>query len=137
MAVFKCKMCGAPLTLSGNSVVECEYCGTTQTVAKTRDELVANLFNRANDLRMNCEFDRAAQTYEKILDQDDTEAEAHWGLVLCRYGIEYVKDPETGRMIPTCRRTLYEAVAADTDYLAAVKHGDDQQRHRLPHRYLR
>ena len=32
------------------------------------------------------------------------EAEAYWGLVLCRYGIEYVNDPATGKKVPTCHR---------------------------------
>ena len=91
MSVFKCKMCGGNLEIvEGSSVVTCEYCGTTQTISKTRDAVIQNLFNRANDLRIKCEFDRAEQTYEKILEQDNCEAEAHWGIVLCQYGIEYV-----------------------------------------------
>ena len=68
MSVVKCKMCGGNLEVTGGSnVFTCEYCGTNQTVSKTRDEVVQNLFNRANDLRIKCEFDRAEQTYEKIL----------------------------------------------------------------------
>ena len=67
MSVFKCKMCGGNLEINGgSSVVTCEYCGTNQTISKTRDDVIQNLFNRANDLRIKCEFDRAEQTYEKI-----------------------------------------------------------------------
>lgn len=33
MAIFKCKMCGGNLEVTGeSSVVTCEYCGTTQTL---------------------------------------------------------------------------------------------------------
>ena len=33
MAIINCKMCGGDLTMvPGQSVAECEYCGTVQTV---------------------------------------------------------------------------------------------------------
>ncbi len=129
MAVFKCKMCGGSLDISeGVSVATCEYCGTKQTVPKSRDEVVSNLFNRANNLRLKCEFDKAEQVYEKILDIDNIDAEAHWGIVLCKYGIEYVEDPQTFARIPTCHRTLYEAVLADVNYLSAIENADEEQK---------
>ena len=129
MSVFKCKMCGGNLQISENTnIATCEYCGTNQTISKSRDEVITNLYNRANDLRIKCEFDRAEQIYEKILEQDNTEAEAHWGIVLCRFGIVYVKDPKTEQMIPTCHRTSYESVITDADYLSAIKYGDNKQK---------
>lgn len=129
MAIFKCKICGGSLDIAdGNSVAVCEYCGTKQTVPTTKDEVVANLFNRANNLRLKCEFDKAEQVYEKILDLDNTDAEAHWGLVLCKYGIEYVEDSMTNTKIPTCHRTLYGAVLTDIDYVAAIENSDAEQK---------
>ena len=108
MAVFKCKMCGGNLEVADNmSVCECEYCGTKQTVPKTRDDIVFNLFNRANNLRIKCEFDKAQEIYEKIVASNPDEAEAYWGIVLCKYGIEYVEDPATFKKVPTCHRTLH------------------------------
>ena len=32
------------------------------------------------------------QTEYSILDIDNSNSEAHWGIVLCKYGIEYVED---------------------------------------------
>ncbi len=129
MALFKCKMCGGDLEIAaGVTVAECEYCGTKQTLPKANDEVVQNLFNRANNLRIKCEFDKAEQIYEKILQENDAESEAHWGIVLCKYGIEYVEDPKTYKRIPTCHRTSYDAVVTDADYLAAVEHADTTQR---------
>ena len=129
MAIFKCKMCGGDLGVTeGLSVAECQYCGTKQTVSKSNDEVVSNLFNRANNLRLKCEFDKAEQVYEKILDINNDDSEAHWGLVLCKYGIEYVEDPKTYKRVPTCHRTLYEAVLSDVDYLAAVENADTFQK---------
>lgn len=122
-------MCGGALEkTSGTTVTTCEYCGTKQTIPKLRDEFVANLFNRANNLRLKCEFEKAEQIYEKILDIDNADCEAHWGIVLCKYGIEYVEDTETLSRIPTCHRTLYEAVLTDVDYLAAIDNADSEQK---------
>ena len=129
MAIFKCKMCGGTLEITGGeTVATCEYCGTKQTLPRTDDDVVSTLFNRANNLRLKCEFDKAAQIYEKIVEQDGAQAEAYWGIVLCKYGIEYVEDPKTLGRIPTCHRTLFEAVTANADYLAAVEHADAAQR---------
>ena len=68
-----------------------------------------NLFNRANILRMKSEFDKAEEIYEKIIQRDSTQAEAYWGLILCKYGIEYVDDPATYKKIPTCHRASYDS----------------------------
>ena len=128
MTVFKCKMCGGNIEFGqGATVGVCGSCGTKQTLPKTDDDLIANLFNRANNLRLKCEFDKAEQIYENIVQKDDGEAEAHWGIVLCKYGIEYVEDPKTLQRIPTCHRTLFQAVTSDPDYLAAVDYPDISQ----------
>ena len=129
MTVFKCKMCGGNLNIADLSgVITCDYCGTIQTISKSRDDILSNLYNRANNLRLKNEFDRAAQIYEKILDQDNTESEAYWGIVLCKYGIEYVEDPATGNRIPTCHRTSYEAITSDADYIASIQNADIYQK---------
>ncbi len=129
MAVFKCKMCGASLNIGNSSkIITCEYCGSMQTLPHLNDELIANLYNRANNLRFKCEFDKAAQVYEKILNENNSEAEAHWGLLLCKYGIEYVEDPKTYKRIPTCHRTQYESVLSDVDYRAALANSDGESK---------
>ncbi len=129
MAVFRCKMCGGDLLMTeGSSTCVCEFCGTEQTIPTVKDENLQGLFNRANVLRMKAEFDKAEEIYEKILRADESEAEAYWGLILCKYGIEYVEDPVTFKRIPTCHRTSYEAVIADEDYKNALKYADITQR---------
>ena len=88
MSLFKCKMCGGDLEIiEGATVAECEYCGTKQAVPKAIDENLQNLFNRANTLRIKSEFDKAEKLYEKIIQADTTQADAYWGLILCKYGI--------------------------------------------------
>ena len=129
MTIFKCKMCGASLDIvEGATVCECEYCGTKQTVPKAMDENMQNLCNRANTLRMKGEFDKSAQIYEKIVQLDSTQSEAYWGLILCKYGIEYVDDPATLKKIPTCHRASYDSIIADEDYKSALANADIMQR---------
>lgn len=129
MSLFKCKMCGGSLEVAvGETIIECEYCGTQQTLPKTTDENIQALFNRANLLRQKNEFDKAESIYEKILEADDTEAEAYWGVILCKFGIEYVEDPKTYKRIPTCHRTSYDSIVADEYYKKALEYADITQR---------
>ncbi|MBQ3979570.1 MAG: hypothetical protein II634_02105, partial [Lachnospiraceae bacterium] len=125
MAVIKCKMCGGDLELVPDSTVcECAYCGTRQTVPAADDEKKLKLFERANRLRRACEFDKAAGVYESIVADFDTEAEAYWGLVLCKFGIEYVDDPATGKKVPTCHRSSFESIFEDENFEQACENAD-------------
>lgn len=81
-------------------MAECEYCGSKQTIPNQDSEKKLALFARADRLRRACEFDKAAGVYESIVADFPEEAEAYWGLVLCRYGIEYVDDPATAKRFP-------------------------------------
>jgi len=122
-------MCGGDLEIAnGATVGECEYCGTKQTVPNVKDDNLENLFNRANSLRINGDFDKAAKIFEKIIESDTTQSEAYWGLVLCKYGIEYVDDPTTYKKVPTCHRASYEPITADDDYKSAIENADMRQR---------
>ena len=117
MPIIKCKMCGGDLNIVEDSTVcECEYCGTKQTVPKVDDEKKLKLFERANRLRAACEFDKAAGVYESIVADFDEEAEAYWGLILCKFGIEYVDDPATGNKIPTCHRSSFDSLMDDPNF---------------------
>ncbi len=129
MAIYKCKMCGGDLEVAeGAAVVECDYCGTKQTVPTSNDEELRSLFNRATLLRRKCEFDKAEQIYEKILLKDERQPEAYWGVLLCRYGIEYVEDPKTDKRVPTCHRASFEAITSDEYYRSALEYADPVQR---------
>ena len=125
MTVFECKRCGGGLNITeADKVVECEYCGTTQTVPSADNEKKMTLFNRANRLRLNNEFDKAAALYEQLIAEFPEEAEAYWGLCLCNWGIEYVDDPATGEKKPTCHRASFESLMKDENYLLAMEYAD-------------
>ncbi len=128
MSIFKCKMCGGALEINNNeTVATCEYCGTQQTLPKLDDERRANLYDRANHFRRNNEFDKAMGIYEQILNEDNTDAEAYWSLVLCRYGIEYVEDPASHKRIPTVNRAQFTSIFDDDNYKSALQYADGYQ----------
>ena len=125
MAILKCKMCGGNLEVFENTgVAECEFCGSRQTIPNIDDEKKITLFTRANRARALCEFDRAYGIYESIVEDFPLEAEAYWGLVLCRYGIEYVDDPKTRNKMPTCHRSSFDSVLDDQNYRQALENAN-------------
>ena len=122
-------MCGGTLQIDeSRTVATCEYCGTEQTLPKLDDDRRANFYDRANHFRRNNDFDKAAVIYEQLLTEDNTDAEAYWSLVLCRYGIEYVEDPATHKRIPTVNRAQYTSVFDDDNYKSALRCADSLQR---------
>ena len=129
MSLFKCKMCGGSLEVeAGATVIECEYCGTQQTLPKLDDDRRANMYDRANHFRRNNDFDKAMGIYENILNEDGTDAEAYWSLVLCRYGIEYVEDPASHKRIPTVNRAQFTSIYDDDNYKSALQYADSYQK---------
>lgn len=129
MPVFKCKMCGGTIKcLDRATTAECEYCLSTQTLPHLCDEKAERLYDRANHFRRNNEFDKAMAIYEQILDENNEDSEAYWSIVLCRYGIEYVTDPQTKRKVPTVNRTQYTSIYDDDNYISALKYADISQK---------
>ncbi len=129
MSIFKCKMCGGTIEFNqGDTVGVCDSCGTKQTLPRLDDDKKANLYDRANHFRRNNDFDKAMSIYEQILNEDNTDAEAYWSLVLCRYGIEYVEDPTSNKRVPTVNRAQFTSIFDDEDYKSALQYADDYQK---------
>ena len=125
MSVLKCKVCGADIQLVGdNKLATCQYCGSTMTIPRLDDEARLAAFNRGNFFRRKGEFDQALSAYERIVVEDNTDAEAHWCCALCRFGIDYVEDPNTYEWIPTCHRVSYDDFLEDIDYKLALEYSD-------------
>ena len=129
MSIFKCKMCGGTIEFNpGDTVGVCDSCGTKQTLPRLDDDRRANLYDRANHFRRNNDFDKAAGIYEQILNEDNTDAEAYWSLVLCHYGIEYVEDPQSRKRIPTVNRAQFTSIFDDDNYKSALHYADGYQK---------
>ena len=65
-------------------------------------------------------FDEAIRQYQGYLNYSEEEAEPHWRIALCRFGVEYVQEPETGRHVPTIVRLAAGDLLQDPDYQAAL-----------------
>ena len=128
MGALKCKMCGSNLEIEDSiTVCKCEKCGTSQTVPDIEDDKELKLFERAGRLRFNCDFDKAAGIYNTITDSYPEEAEGYWGLVLCKYGIEYA-DNASGKKVPVCHRISYDSVMDDEDFELVMENSDSESR---------
>ena len=129
MAIIKCKICGGTLQIKeGQSIAVCEYCNTKQTLPHMDDEKKLQMYERANQLRRNNEFDKAMGIYEQVLIEDATDSYAYWSLVLCRYGVEYVEEPITKKRKPTINRTQTTSVFNDENYKCAIQYADIYQK---------
>lgn len=127
--VYKCRMCGGDIIPNEDrATATCPFCGTLQTIPRIDNERRERLYSQANLYLRQAEYDRAARTFEKILEEDNNDPEAHWSLALCRYGVVYVEDPATHEWIPTCNRTYITSILADENYLKAMELGSDSAR---------
>ncbi len=118
---YECQRCGGRLLPNADGhTATCESCGCLVTIPKA----TASLFNQANKLRLQNEFDKAEPLFRNIIAENPEDSEAYWNLLLCRYGIEYVKDPETNEQKPTCHRMQLSSILEDEDYKKALLYAD-------------
>lgn len=120
--IFKCKICGGQTTIdSQNGVAICEYCGTKQALPLFTEDSERLLYESGNNYLSHSEYDKAENVFNQLLTIKPNAAELYWDLVLCKYGVTYVKDPKTGKYIPTCNRTHYTPIFSDKNYLKAIE----------------
>ena len=119
---YKCKICGGQTTVdSQGGIIVCEYCGTKQALPLFTDNSERLLYDRGNNYLNHSEYDKAENVFNQLLTIKPGAAELYWDLVLCKYGVTYVKDPKTEKYIPTCNRTHYTPVFSDENYKKAVE----------------
>lgn len=125
---MKCPCCGAELNFGADGItLSCEYCGHTEYWKEEKTEKVISELDRANAMRRENCFSDAIREYKLITEQNPDDAEAHWGLVMSLYGIEFIKDRRTNRFIPTCHRTVRDSILENPDYLKAVECASEEQ----------
>ena len=135
MQTIKCKYCGGTITLSDENHGYCNYCSQEVTFPSKRDERTISMYERANHFRSQGEFDRAYRSYQHLLEDNDQDAELHWNLFLCRYGVEYVEDKRRSNeelgireFKPTISRMSFESMLEDPDYVVAIQYADETGR---------
>ncbi len=126
---MKCPCCGAELKFGADGItLSCEYCNHIEYWKEEKTEKVISELDRANALRRANRFSDAIMEYRLIIEQNPDDAEAHWGLVISLYGIDFVKDPRTNRYTPTCHRAVRESILENEDYLKAIECASEVQR---------
>lgn len=121
MATLKCKYCGGNVSaFPGNALGICSRCGATVTLPADDSQHRAAAHNCGNYLRRTGKFDQAMAQYQKLLQEDDTDAEAHWCSALCRFGVQYVLETEDGAYVPRVTRPGNGKFLESGEYLAAL-----------------
>ena len=118
----KCKICGGQVTVDAqNGIAICDYCGTKQALPLFTQNSERMLYESGNNYLSHSEYDKAENVFNQLLTIKPDAAELYWDLVLCKYGVTYVKDPKTGKYIPTCNRTHYTPIFSDENYKKAIE----------------
>lgn len=123
-SMFKCPCCNGEMEIIADGLGQCIYCDSKHPLPKSYE----NQLNRANKLRQEeMRFDEALELYKEIVSEAPDELEAHWGAVLCRFGIEYVEDAPK-KFKPTCHRTIETSIFEDVDYRMIMERAGEQQK---------
>ena len=121
MAALKCKYCGGNVSaFPDNALGICSRCGATVTLPADTAAHRAAGHNCGNYLRRAGKFDQALAQYRKLLEKDDRDAEAHWCSALCRFGVQYAFDAESGCYVPRVTRPEAGSFLESGEYLAAL-----------------
>ena len=126
--VIRCSSCGSvEIETISNSIAKCSHCGSTMIMPKQNGEIVAML-NNAYVYRANFNYDLAIKSYQFVLEKDSNELSAYEGILLAEYGIEYVKDSYSGKLVPTCHRAHFTSIYDNEYYKTLITLANDDQK---------
>ncbi len=123
MASLKCKYCGGNVSaFPDNALGICARCGGVMTLPSDPTPKHIAAHNCGNYLRRTGKFDQALSVYQTLLQEDETDPESHWCSALCRFGVQYIQEDETGAYIPRITRPENGSFLDSGEYLAALAH---------------
>ncbi len=122
MQIVKCKNCGAQLdiTKAVGGVVECEYCHSKHTLAKSNDTNAVNFLAMGEHGLDNGKFDEAYSAFSKAANLDGNEPEAYFGMALAGNKVRYIKDVKNNCLQPICYDATNISFANDAHYKKAL-----------------
>lgn len=125
---IRCTSCGSALVEDlGGGIGKCSHCQSTMLLPKQNEEIIA-LLNTAHVYRENFNYDLAIKSYQYVLEKDSQELSAYEGILLSEYGIEYVKDRYSNKLIPTCHRAHFKSILEDDNYKSLISLADENQK---------
>lgn len=87
------------------------------------NEEILELYNKAKQLLMAHDFGRAEDSYNRIINEGNNDAEAYWGLILCKHGVIYQDDEEK---TPTCELVSFDNILEDELLKNVIKYADEK-----------
>lgn len=133
-----CQRCKAPVVIpAGRQVMTCDYCKMVNARPQATG-VEQQMLTRAKEELLSGHFQEAEEDFRYILRKYPTEHEALWGRLLCRYGVEYVRDTKTGRLMPTVHFTRPDVIQTESDFKRACEHAPEAvaQKYREDARYI-
>ena len=104
---MRCYNCGGDVFVNWKTRVGvCSACGMDIPLPESGAEEEAAA--AANLLLSEHRFDEAKAAFRDLIVRFPTDDSYCWGMALSEYGIEYVKDPIDGRLVPTLHRLSSE-----------------------------
>ncbi len=101
-----CGICGGSINADeSNSFGTCIGCGHSSAYPKADIKKI----NRITYLRNSFRFNEAAKMASELVESHPDDSEAYWTLLLCEYGIQYVR--EGSSRYPVCRKDVSELVS--------------------------
>lgn len=94
--------------------------GENKQLLQNREKLNL-LYEKGAEFQRAGRFEEAVNVFQSVLEIEPGSAEAHWQMLMCRYGIEYVCNEADGEYIPTISHLREDSVLEDPDYHAALK----------------
>ncbi|MCR4779543.1 MAG: hypothetical protein K5876_00460 [Ruminiclostridium sp.] len=120
-----CGICGGDIKPDENGAVgSCVNCGSSGMYPKGD----IKIFNRITYLRNTFKFDAAEKLAKKLTEANPADSAAYWALMLCEYGIQYVRDG--GKRVPVCRKDIsaLPAPKESASYKSAAANAADDVR---------
>lgn len=116
-----CSGCGRLIIFPEHALTcPCIACGLLNDRIKLQGQAL-EAFQHASELRELGDFDNAAKSYRRVLDEFPEDHGAYWELALCTYHVRYDEDGRTGkcRPVPGCLQN--SPLQEDADYKQAIR----------------
>lgn len=120
-----CGICGGAVNAGENGVSGvCGHCGNKMMYPGSDIKKI----NRITYLRNTFKFDEAEKLAKELTKAYPDDCEAHWNLLLCEYGIQYVR--EGSNLYAVCRKDIsaLPAFKESTNYKTALEKASEELR---------
>ena len=123
MEELRCKNCDAGIDVrrAVGGVVKCSFCGSVFTLPKPEQDsrVLSQLGIGQNELDCYA-FDRAYTAFSKAAELDSSEPEAHFGMALADFKVQYLRDRVNNKLQPVCHEINGKTFSDSSDYRRAL-----------------